>query len=81
MPAIGVGVPAMTGVPYPKQLETFADGIEHATVWSLPAGFFNSVLITADNEMSAVLEGKQTVPGMLREIDAIGTTMLEAVEE
>ena len=75
---IGVGVLAMTGVPYPDDLKVFADGIEHATVWSLPPGFFNTVLVTADNEMSAVLEGKQTVDGMLGEVQAIGTTMLEA---
>ena len=75
---IGAGVPAMSGVPYPDRLEPFAAGLEHATVWSLPPGFFNTVLTTADNEMSAVLEGKQSVDGMLGKIDDIGVTMLEA---
>ena len=72
----GLAVPAMTGVPYPTDLKTFEEGIDYATVWSLPPGFFNTVLITADNEMSAVLEGKQTVDGMLVAINQVGKTML-----
>lgn len=76
--AIGMGVPAMSGIDYPKELAPFAAGLEHATPWALPPGFFNTVLTTADNEMSAVLEGKQSVDGMLGEIDDIGTTMLKA---
>lgn len=76
--ATGLAVPAIKGVQYPQELTPFSEGISYATVWSLPPGFFNSVLITADNEMSAVLEGKQSVDGMLGAIDQIGTTMLKA---
>jgi multiple sugar transport system substrate-binding protein len=76
--SLGLAVPAMTGVEYPDDLQVFADGIDYATVWSLPPGFFNTVLVTADNEMSAVLEGKQSVEGMLGEVQRIGDTMLEA---
>ena len=73
----GLGVPSMEGVPFPPALKAFANGVDYATVWSLPPGFFNSVLITADNEMSAMLEGKQTLDGMLNEIDEVGRTMLK----
>jgi multiple sugar transport system substrate-binding protein len=73
---VGLAVPSLTGVEFPTQLQSFADGLDHATVWSLPPGFFNTVLITADNEMSAVLEGKQSIEGMLREVDQIGGAVL-----
>jgi multiple sugar transport system substrate-binding protein len=73
----GLAVPAMEGVSFPEALRPFSEGIDYATVWSLPPGFFNSVLITADNEMSAVLEGEQSVSGMLDRIDEVGKQMLE----
>jgi multiple sugar transport system substrate-binding protein len=76
--SLGLAVPAQTGVAYPDKLKVFADGIDYATVWSLPPGFFNTVLVAADNEMSAVLEGKQSVDGMLGEVQKIGDTMLAA---
>lgn len=76
--SLGLAVPAQTGVAYPDKLKVFADGLDYATVWALPPGFFNTVLVAADNEMSAVLEGKQSVEGMLGEVEQIGDTMLAA---
>lgn len=73
----GLALPSRTDVAAPPGREPLEAGLEYATVWQLPPGFMNKVYMTAENELTAVVEGEQTVDGMLRRVDEVGSAMLE----
>jgi hypothetical protein len=73
----GLALPARKDVPMLDGREPFAAGLKQATPWQLPPGFFNKVLLTSENELTAVLQGDQSVDGMLRKIDKVGQPLLE----
>jgi multiple sugar transport system substrate-binding protein len=72
----GLALPSRTDVQAAPGREAFEAGLEYATVWQLPPGLMNKVYLTAENELTAVVEGDRTVDQMLRRIDAVGAPLL-----
>jgi multiple sugar transport system substrate-binding protein len=72
----GLALPSRTDVTAPPGREALEAGLEYATVWQLPPGFMNKVFMTAENELTAVVEGERTVDQMLARIDEVGKPML-----
>lgn len=73
----GLALPARKDVPMLDGRTAFAVGLKEATPWQLPPGFFNKVLLTSENELTAVLQGDQSVDGMLKRIDEVGQPLLK----
>jgi multiple sugar transport system substrate-binding protein len=72
----GLALPSRNDVKPPAGRENFIAAARAARPWQF-APTFTKVIDTANNELSAVIEGKQTVPAMLRKIqdtanDALG---------
>lgn len=72
----GLALPSRTDLAAPPGSEAFAAGLEHARLMQLPPGFATKVYMTAENELTAVLEGEQSVDGMVDRIDGEGSSLL-----
>jgi multiple sugar transport system substrate-binding protein len=71
----GLALPSRSDVPPAAGRRPFLADAAVARPWQFAPGF-DKVRTTADNELAAVIEGKQTVQGMLDKIEAEGNAAL-----
>jgi len=71
----GLALPSRKDVKPPAGRENFIAAAPAARPWQF-APTFTKVIDTANNELSAVIEGKQTVSGMLKKIESTANDAL-----
>lgn len=74
--SLGLALPSREDVEPAEGREAFFDAPEAARAWQFAPGF-SDVITTANNELSAVFEGKSTVDQMLEKIEEAANAALE----